>query len=157
MYYGFIHKLPGVTLHASDTDSYMVSARAQSEEELVEKMMPIMDMCTERRDHPLFNEERKKIPGFLKTEFDLSQRIYEGVFLRSKLYSLKVRVLLVISLRCLKAVADRAQGERQRVHQHLQGKRHWEVRAQGPEIPVLQGDAVWRRAGSNQRARHSIV
>ena len=94
MYYLLINtRLKNVVLHASDTDSYMVSAEGKSEEDMIRQLGDIMDYSGEDENHPMFSNEKKKIPGYLKSEFDFSRRLYEGVFLRSKLYSLRVILL----------------------------------------------------------------
>ena len=91
MYYKFIsRKLTDVTLHASDTDSYFVSAEGDSERDIISKLTDIMDYSSDPDLKWLNPRDRAKIPGFLKSEVAPDKRIYEAVFLRSKLYSLKV-------------------------------------------------------------------
>lgn len=70
----------------SDTDSFLLAIRGVREEEALGRLAKVMDFSNLDPAHPLYDESRKKIPGYLKSEVPRA-RITEVVALKSKSYA----------------------------------------------------------------------
>ena len=89
LYYDEVQKVFGVgntAILMSDTDSFLLKLRVNNELVAMEKLKKIMDFSNLRPQHPLFSNERKKTPGFLKNEVP-NDVITEVVALKSKTYA----------------------------------------------------------------------
>ena len=62
-YNKLLPKLKDLVLLACDTDSYFVSVRAKSEEEVLKSIEEIMDLSNLPTSHPMYSEKNKRVPG----------------------------------------------------------------------------------------------
>ncbi len=69
----------------SDTDSFLFAANISCSEWALKQLDDVMDFSNFPKDHPLFSNERKKVPGYLKSEVGAGQ-IVEAVALKPKTY-----------------------------------------------------------------------
>ena len=89
-YYDTLEKCLRPTLLYMDTDSYFLRVRAKSEEEVLEKIRAVMDFSFLPPSHPLYDPSKRFVPGYLKLETPIHMRIEEAIFLRSKMYALRL-------------------------------------------------------------------
>ena len=75
------------TLLFSDTDSYCLLLPAQSLEEGLSRISPVMDFSNLPQDHPLYDKSRKNIAGYLKLETNIHDPITSFIGLRAKTYA----------------------------------------------------------------------
>jgi hypothetical protein len=81
---------PGqVELVLTDTDSLVLQVSDMSRDEMFERITPIMDFSNYPRDHPLFSDERKAIPGYFKDE-NGGNFLKEVVGLKAKCYAMDI-------------------------------------------------------------------
>ena len=79
-----------ISVVMSDTDSLILHCNNHSTMEVMRKLAPIMDFSNLPKDHPLYSEVRKQVPGFMKNETPTDE-ILEIVAPKSKCYFLKLR------------------------------------------------------------------
>ena len=80
----------GTQIHYQDTDAYVMSVRTTDivyDLDKLQDQYKIFDFSNLNREHNLFSNEFKKIPGYLKIETPKSLYIDKFVFLRSKCYA----------------------------------------------------------------------
>lgn len=122
----------------SDTDSFLFVAQGRGNEaEIMEKLTPVMDFSNYPKDHPLFNDSRKKVPGFLKNELP-TEVIEEAVALRSKSYAMRLRPLRPTE----QDYRDRVQTKTNKTEIELE---KWE-----------KGRELYRCKGVSKRAQHKL-
>ncbi len=73
----------------SDTDSFVLDIAGETDLSAQEKIRNIMDFSNMPDDHPLKDDSRKRVPGFLKNELPRDV-IYESAAVKSKSYYLKI-------------------------------------------------------------------
>ena len=73
----------------TDTDSFVVKIKNHSKFQALSKIRHIMDFSNYDESHPLYSQEHKKVPGYLKDEYPNSD-IAEVVAVKSKCYFLKL-------------------------------------------------------------------
>ena len=79
-----------ISVIMSDTDSFMLSGKNCTMNEALEKLKPIMDFSNYPKEHPLFDDSVKQIPGYFKNEVSNGD-IVEVVALKSKCYNFRVK------------------------------------------------------------------
>lgn len=72
----------------SDTDSFCYSVKGRSPDEVRHALKDVMDFSNLPKHHPLYSEERKKRPGFLKDETP-DRIVKEVVAVKSKTHASK--------------------------------------------------------------------
>ena len=73
----------------SDTDSLILHCKNHSTLEVMKKIAPIMDFSNLPTNHPLFSEDKKQVPGFMKNETP-EDDILEIVAPKAKCYFLRL-------------------------------------------------------------------
>ena len=92
-YYDKLQKYFGqvdIQIHYQDTDAYIMSVRSMDIVNDLDKLQDqykILDFSKLNKEHKLFSNEFKKIPGYLKIETPKSFYIDKFVCLRSKCYA----------------------------------------------------------------------
>lgn len=76
----------GVSL--TDTDSWVLIVPAENKDEVLDKLLPILDTSNYPSEHKYFNLERKNQLGYLKDELP-GEDIREVVAVRSKCYGIR--------------------------------------------------------------------
>ena len=69
----------------TDTDSLMFYVKGMTREDLFKRLFDIMDFSNYPKDHVLYSDIVKAVPGFLKDE-NCGKKIVEVVGFRSKCY-----------------------------------------------------------------------
>ena len=90
LYYDVLQPRLGVgniALNMTDTDSFLLTINAKSEEEVLKKLSDVMDFSNFPPSHPLYSAANKKVPGYLKSEMP-DVCILHAYCLRSKCYAL---------------------------------------------------------------------
>ena len=82
-------KFPGTKLLVTDTDSFCYEI--PSEKDIYEQINDhqVFDFSNYPKDHPLYSEQYRVIPGLFKDEFG-GKIVQEFVGLRPKMYSIKL-------------------------------------------------------------------
>ena len=84
-------RLPAAQLCATDTDSFFYHVPGKREDEIFELLQDTLDTSNFPKKHPLYRKDRKKVPGYFKSEVEPPARIMDGVWLRAKMYSYKTK------------------------------------------------------------------
>ena len=90
LYYNVIQRAFGwacVDVVMSDTDSFLLRVSGYTMEEVREKLKDVMDFSNLHPDHPLYDEARKRVPGFLKDEMP-NTVILQVIALKPKTYAM---------------------------------------------------------------------
>jgi len=77
-----------VSIIMSDTDSFLIEVKGLTETEVMQRLADVMDFSNLDPSDPLFDDSRRKIPGFLKNEIPKAI-ILEVVALKSKTYAIR--------------------------------------------------------------------
>ena len=77
-----------VALMMTDTDSFLIRVRNHTEEEALRALRHVMDFSNLPKDHPLFDDSRARVPGYLKTEVPKAS-IAAAACIKAKTYSIK--------------------------------------------------------------------
>lgn len=91
LYYSDIQPALGVgnvSVVMSDTDSFLLSVKGHTQDQIMDKLAHIMDFSNFDPKHRLYSPERKRVPGYLKNEMPKTS-ILEAVALKAKSYALK--------------------------------------------------------------------
>lgn len=89
MYYTIKPTFGGrVGISLTDTDSWVIIVEAANEDEVVEKLLPIMDTSNYPSEHKFYKPDRKNRLGYLKNELPC-ENILEVVAVRSKCYAIR--------------------------------------------------------------------
>ena len=80
----------GTSLVMTDTDSFLFRTCERDTESVLRKLGDCMDFSNLPKDHPLRDDSRKKVPGYLKSEVPHAE-ILEAVALKAKTYALRVK------------------------------------------------------------------
>ena len=89
-YYDKLHKyfgIDGVQIHYQDTDAYIMSIKTTdvvNDLTILQNRYKMFDFSNLNKDHKLFSNEYKKIPGYLKIETPKSIYIYRQICLLEK-------------------------------------------------------------------------
>ena len=83
--------IENVDIVMSDTDSYIFHIHKHSKREIELKLCDVMDFSNYPKDHEFYNDQRAKIPGFVKNETPSSD-IIEIVAPKSKCYAFKTKL-----------------------------------------------------------------
>ena len=59
-------RLDEAELCAADTDSFMIRVKAKSEEEVFERLSPVLDTSNFPTSHPMYSTASKRLPGYIK-------------------------------------------------------------------------------------------
>ena len=92
-YYDKLQKyfgIDGIQIHYQDTDAYIMSIKTTNiinDLNILQNRYQIFDFSNLNKDHQLFSNEYKKIPGYLKIETPKSLYIDKFICLRSKCYA----------------------------------------------------------------------
>jgi len=81
-------RLPQARLCATDTDSFFYFTPGKTDAQVYEALADSLDTSNFPTDHPLYDDSRKKVPGYFKSEVPPPDTISQGVWLRAKMYSL---------------------------------------------------------------------
>ena len=95
-----------VSVIMTDTDSFLLAVRGHDEFQAMKKLAHVMDFSNYPRSHPLFDDTRKKLPGFLKNEMP-TVTILEAVAVKSKVYALKTEDTIIRRLKGVKPAAQK--------------------------------------------------
>ena len=79
-----------ISLIMSDTDSFMLLGKNCTMDSALDKLKPIMDFSNYPKEHPLFDDSVKQVPGYWKNEVSNGD-IVEVVALKSKCYNFRVK------------------------------------------------------------------
>ena len=79
-----------ISVIMSDTDSFLLHGRNCTLNDALKKLEPIMDYSNFPKSHPLFDDSRKLVPGYWKSEVTNGD-IVEVVALKSKCYNFRVK------------------------------------------------------------------
>lgn len=79
-----------ISLLMTDTDSLMIRGKNCTLDEAVRKLEPILDFSNYPKNHPLFDESRKQVPGYWKNECPNGD-IIECTAIKSKCYKYRVK------------------------------------------------------------------
>ena len=92
-YYDKLQKyfgIDGIQIHYQDTDAYIMSVKTTdivNDLSILQNRYKLFDFSNLNKEHKLFSNEYKKIPGYLKIETPKSIYIDKFVCLRSKCYA----------------------------------------------------------------------
>ncbi len=88
---GLLERMPSIVM--TDTDSFLFRVcGGGNETDVLKKLAGVMDFSNYPKNHHLYDDTRKKIPGFLKNEVPAGI-IQEAVALRAKAYAIRIRPL----------------------------------------------------------------
>jgi hypothetical protein len=85
-----------VSIVMSDTDSFLLETKCVNETQIMKSLQHVMDLSNLPTTHPLFDNSRARVPGFLKNEVP-DDTIMEAVALQSKTYGFSTSKGLVES------------------------------------------------------------